>query len=162
MLIILSGFAGYFTGIATVALAYVYLARRALRGPRPRGRGLLAAGVSLLLGGCAVVVVHSDGGPPRLSAWPLGVRIERGSSEAFGVEQTGLGFWTSCWGAGVGVVKSWCVVIPPGRCSAAILYSDGKRDAPPAALGSLFGRADFDCLGAPAPSPLQPLERSTP
>ncbi len=108
-----------------------------------RGAALLAA---LALSGCAVVIVKADGGNPRLSAWPLGVRVDRGSSRAMGVKQLALGLSESCFSAAVGVTSSFCVVIDGRTCTAAIV--DGHAD--PAAKGwlnNIVSQAEAHCVG---------------
>ena len=100
-----------------------------------------------LLGGCAVVVVQADGGKPHLSAYPLGVRIDRGQADAVGVKQWSLGLWQSCSAAGIGLSSSYCVVIDPKSCTAAII--DGSHSGPAARgiLSKIARQAEFDCLG---------------
>jgi len=109
-------------------------------------RTLLILAASLL-SGCAVVVVKADGGSPNLSAYPLGVRIERGGADAIGVRQWSLGLWQSCQAAGVGLSSSFCVVIDPKSCSAVIV--DGRSSSRPhhGPLSKIIEQAEFDCLG---------------
>lgn len=99
-----------------------------------------------ILGGCAVVVVKADGGKPELSAWPLGVRVARGSADAIGVRQIGLGLSLSCAAANLGISSSFCVVIDDRACTAAIMEGH-PSPAAKGLLNKIINQAEFDCLG---------------
>ena len=108
-------------------------------------KAAIGALVALQLGGCAIVVVKADDGPPRLSAWPLGVKVERGRADAIGVRQIGVGLSLDCIGARLGAWSSKCVVIDDQACTAVIV--DGPAN--PAARGILSKiaeTAELDCL----------------
>ena len=109
---------------------------------------LVALAIAILpLGACAIVAVQADGGRPELSAWPLGVKVARGSADAIGVRQWSAGFWGSCYAAGLGVSSSFCVVIDAKTCTAVIM--DGGHDSRPAKgiLAKIVHLAEVDCLG---------------
>lgn len=83
----------------------------------------------LALSGCvSIVEVQADQGRPRLSIWPAGVRVERGSADAISVRslQFGADLNTGCGVvATIGVAAERCVVIDP-RASLAIIDAGGK------------------------------------
>jgi hypothetical protein len=82
-------------------------------------------GLSLapLLGGCAAVVVHVEGAPPKLSLWPLGVRIERGQAAAVSVSARTLGVASGCYAAAGGLSRIDCDVIDVRQCGVAIVQA---------------------------------------
>lgn len=78
-----------------------------------------------MLGGCAVVSVCADGGKASLSAYPLGVRVDRGTTAAVRVDAVSVGLVQGPLMDAAGVSVSHYVVADPTRCAAVF---SGKPD----------------------------------
>ncbi len=84
---------------------------------------------ALLVSGCvSIVEVHSDGAEPKLSIWPLGVKIERGKADAIAVRTTALGAAYGCDTAALGAMSASCILIDQPACGVAVVYPDDKTD----------------------------------
>ena len=107
-------------------------------------RVLALIGVALMLQGCAIVVVQVADQPPRLSAWPLGVRVERGPNDAVSVDSKSVGLVGGCGLIGVGFQRCDQIRVDARTCGVAVIEpayakaSAGKRPA--------FNRAARDVL----------------
>ncbi len=85
---------------------------------------LVALSLAMALSGClSVMEVRADGGKPRLSVWPSGVRIERGSADAVSVRGVVLGAYAGCRTASLGATVASCTVIDPTGCPVAVTSS---------------------------------------
>jgi hypothetical protein len=99
-----------------------------------------ALAASAPLSACTVALVQADGGQPRLSAWPLGLKVERGSADAVAVRHLTLGASYVCGVAGAGVEAGACIVVDPSSCGVAIL--DAHKPLPAAIRDQLAKVSD--------------------
>lgn len=100
------------------------------------------APVLAALGGCAVVVVHADGGRPQLSAWPLGVRVERGDGAAVSVNVQAVGVVSGPQTLAVGLSSLDADVID-ARCSVALVHAPVSDPRP---FERLAGATKAECF----------------
>lgn len=84
-------------------------------------RRLAVIGAAFMLPGCALVVVQTAGERPRLGAWPLGVRIERGSNDAVSVDSKSLGLVGGCGMIGVGFQRCDQIRVDARTCGVAVI-----------------------------------------
>ena len=96
------------------------------------------------LQGCAVVVVQVADQRPRLSAWPLGVRVEPGADEAVRVNSASVGLVAGCGLAGVGAQRCEEIRIPVRGCGVAVIEQPDRKSR--ALLARIAGQARAHCL----------------
>ena len=99
---------------------------------------------ALALQGCAIVVVQTADEKPRLSAWPLGVRIDRGADDAVTVDSTSIGLVGGCGLAGLGVQRCREIRIDARGCGVAVVEQPDKKSL--ALLARIASGARAQCL----------------
>lgn len=97
-----------------------------------------------MLQGCAIVVVQTAAQKPRLSAWPFGVRVERGGDDAISVDSTTLGLITGCGMLGIGFQRCDQIRIDARTCGVAIIEKPDPRDRK--LLSRVADQARASCL----------------
>ena len=83
-------------------------------------------GLSLALAACTVVQVQSTAQVPRLSFWPLGVRIDAARGSALNVSGSSIGLGGGCYSAALGFARFQCTFIPPRTCGVAVIVNPSK------------------------------------
>ena len=76
---------------------------------------------ALMLQACAIVVVQTPDQKPRLSAWPLGVRVERGPDDAISVDSKSVGLVGGCGMLGVGFQRCDQIRVDARTCGVAVI-----------------------------------------
>lgn len=107
-----------------------------------RLRVTAAALAALALSGCAIVDVHTPDGRAHLSAWPGGVRIDKGNATAVSTTIVSVGAVFGSTFAGVGIQRIEETDIDPRACSAAIIHANTEN---PDLLDTLSHGAAVEC-----------------
>ncbi|HEY3812870.1 MAG TPA: hypothetical protein VGL66_06560 [Caulobacteraceae bacterium] len=107
-------------------------------------RAFAAACAAFVLPGCAVVVARTADAPPRLSAWPFGVRVERGRGDAVSVDSASLGMVAGCGLVGLGLQRCAQIRIDAHGCGVAIVEQPDPKSR--ALLARIAGQARAACL----------------
>jgi hypothetical protein len=80
-------------------------------------------GAALTLSGCvSFVTIQSQGGVPKTSIWPFGVRVDIGTSHAITVNGNLAGIGTGCLTTVAGFAEFSCTIIDPKTCGVAIIH----------------------------------------
>ena len=80
----------------------------------------------LPLAACTVVQVQSTARAPRLSFWPLGVRIDAARGSTLSVSGSSIGLGGGCYSAALGFARFQCTFIPPRTCGVAVIVNPSK------------------------------------
>ena len=85
---------------------------------------------ALLLSGCAVVFVHTDGKPVQVSFGLGSPEVSRGQNDAVAIRRLSLGIYQGCMGGG-GVGVEVCIEyrIDPQGCGLAIVSQHERPSA---------------------------------
>lgn len=94
------------------------------------------------LGACAVVSVHTEGAPAKLSLWPLGVRVDASNATASSTSIRSVGLTAGCGNLTAGASSVDCDLIDTRVCSAALVHAPVPS---PSILDRLAGATRAQC-----------------
>lgn len=112
---------------------------------------MLALIAAAALGGCTIVEVRAEGAPPRLSAWPLGVRVDRGANGAVSVNSQSVGPYAGCGVVGLGYQHCDQIAVDPASCGVAIIEKPATSDR--SVLARISDQSRATCLRQPESKP---------
>lgn len=93
---------------------------------------------------CAIVEVRTAEKPPKLSFWPLGVKVDRADSDAVQVSGLALGVGGGCGAGAFGVTRFSCTHADPNSCGVAIVVPNDAADED--FLGQISDQSRAWCL----------------